>query len=816
LGQDRSASFGDVLRDFRLAAGMSQETLAERARMSAGGISVLERGARRAPHRETVKLLADGLALSPTERKVLEDAAARPSQPRRRRAIAPGESLETINHNLPIELTSFIGREADVAQIQNFLGLARIVTFVGPGGVGKTRTALRVAQILVGTVDAGVWFVDLTPIADPVRVAPVVASAVGAPETPNRTPLQLLLAHLSRRQAVIVLDNCEHVLGEAARVVTEIVRSCPGVRILSTSRERLHAAGERVYRLRPLPVADAVVLFLDRAAAVDHRLAVEAGRTAIIADICERLDSLPLAIELAAARTNALSLEALAEKLDQRLSILSDNADGPPSRHRTLRALIDWSYALLPPPAQRPFERLSAFAGGATLATATGVCGEAGSKEEEILDILASLIDKSLVAADFDHEEPRYTMLESTRQFAREQLEHRGDLTETTRRHAVAFDALAAHYDATWSVAPHPAWAELLRADMENWRSALEWALARRQDVRLGQRLVGSLHHAWVTVAVVEARHWLTLARELLEERTPPEIAASLDYAQAKVMQRAGETLLALEFGRPALQSFRDLGDARRAIWAQRLVADALLTLDQLEEALPLLNEALDSAQKLGYRWPVSVLFQSLGRASIMAGDPNAARGYFQSSLATLREIGDTGGAVACAVNLAEAEFHAGDVQTALRLAEEALAQQRRHGRMYEHGMTNVTAYLIALDRYEEAIAHGRDVLRRVRMDQHSVAVAWTIQHLASATLLQAASEMAPMKGRVNAAARVLGFVDARSNALGAPREYTEQQEYDRVLPRLREMLGAEELEREMSAGATLGEDQATEIAVAL
>jgi transcriptional regulator with XRE-family HTH domain len=241
----------------------------------------------------------------------------------------------------------------------------------------------------------------------------------------------------------------------------------------------------------------------------------------------------------------------------------------------------------------------------------------------------------------------------------------------------------------------------------------------------------------------------------------------------------------------------------------------AALTLEQLEDALPLLNEAVDSAQKHGYRWPVCFLLQSLGRASIMVRDPKAARGYFQSSLATLREIGDTSSAVACAANLAEAEFHAGDVQTALRLAEEALAQQRRHGRMYEHGMTNVTAYLIALDRYDEAIAHGRDVLRRVRMDQHSVAVAWTIQHLAAATVLQAASEPAPMEGLLNAA-HALGFVDARSNALGAPREYTEQQEYDRVLPRLREVLGAEKLEREMSAGATLAEDQATEVAFAL
>ncbi len=477
---ERPASFGALLRDLRLAAGLSQETLAERAGMSAGGISFLERGVRRAPYRDTVALLATGLGLSPENRRLLETAAARVPQPRKRQGSSPNAPLdERAAHNLPIELTSFVGRANDVAKLRSLLATSRLVTIVGPGGVGKTRTALRVAEALIGTVDAGVWFVDLAPIADGASVPAAIANAIGAPHAANRPAREALIGFAGRRDPIVVLDNCEHVLDDAARLSEDLLRAGQRVRILATSREPLTAAGERVYRLRALPHDDAVALFSTRAEAADHRFELSEHAPAV-GEICSRLDGNPLAIELAAARSGTMPLVTLAENLDRRLSLLADRGHAGVARHQTLRALIDWSYDLLAPDVQRVFERLSVFVGGATLASATRVCGDDPTDEGGMLENLTSLVDKSLVVLDFEHEEPRYTLLESMRHYAREQLSRRGEQTSAMHRHAVALVELAEAYERDWDTAPPPRWQDVLRDDMDNARAALEWALVSR------------------------------------------------------------------------------------------------------------------------------------------------------------------------------------------------------------------------------------------------------------------------------------------------------------------------------------------------
>ncbi len=310
---ERPASFGALLRDLRHAAGLSQETLAERAGMSAGGISFLERGVRRAPYRDTVALLATGLDLSPENRHLLEAAAARAPQPRKRQGAPAGETLdEPAAHNLPIELTSFVGRTTDVAKLRALLAASRLVTVVGPGGVGKTRTALRVAEALIGSADGGVWFVDLAPVSDGSSLPAMVANVIGAP-TANRPALESLLAFAGRRDPIVVLDNCEHVLSDAARLCEELLRAGQRVRILATSREPLKATGERVYRLPALAHDDAVALFSTRAEAADQRFDLS-EHAPVVAEICRRLDGSPLAIELAAARSGTMPLVTLAGK----------------------------------------------------------------------------------------------------------------------------------------------------------------------------------------------------------------------------------------------------------------------------------------------------------------------------------------------------------------------------------------------------------------------------------------------------------------------------------------------------------------------
>jgi predicted ATPase/transcriptional regulator with XRE-family HTH domain len=471
---EETAPFAEVLRELRLAAGLSQQALAERARMSPGGVSVLERGIRRAPYRDTVALLAEGLGLSPADRARLEAAAARPAQARRRgSAVSLTDANEPTPHNLPFGLTRLIGRHAEVAEIVAFVREAPLVTIVGAGGVGKTRTALEVGFALLEGQAAGVWFVDLAALSSTSKIDRAVVQTLGIEET-AKPALEVLLAFLVRKALVLILDNCEHLIAQAADVVGEIVRRCPKARIVATSREPLKIPGERVYRLRPLATPTlaeqprlsasaalgygAIALFVERARAIDQLFAVTDENAPIVAAICRRLDGLPLAIELAAARVGTLTLKTLLEKLDDRFAILTGGVRKTLSRQQTMRALIDWSYDLLTPQEQCLFEVLSIFRGGCTLALATSVCGGDGLTANDILDLLASLVDKSLLVVDLDGEEPRYALPESSRDYAREKLLTRGVWNVVAHRHALAYVELAEQLEEASYTAPVAAW----------------------------------------------------------------------------------------------------------------------------------------------------------------------------------------------------------------------------------------------------------------------------------------------------------------------------------------------------------------------
>ncbi len=361
--------------------------------------------------------------------------------------------------NLPLQVNGLVGRESEVATIAQTLQDVRLVTVTGTGGVGKTRTALHVGTDLAHRWGNGVWFVDLAPLGDPSSVYATVSLSLGIQESPNRPPIETILGYLKRKTLLLILDNCEHVIAEAANLADAILKSCPGVSILATSREPLKIEGEQSYRLPSLPVPTldivntlratqaaeygAVTLFVERGQAVDHRFALTDQNAPIVVDIVRRLDGIPLAIELAAARVKILSVGALAKKLDERFRILGHGHRTALARHQTMRALFDWSYNLLSPAERRFFDCLSIFAGGCTLPIATAVCASAGTEEPSILELLESLVDKSLVVADLDGREPRYRILESSRQYAREKLAARGEHAAVAHRHAAAYLGLA-------------------------------------------------------------------------------------------------------------------------------------------------------------------------------------------------------------------------------------------------------------------------------------------------------------------------------------------------------------------------------------
>ncbi|MGB8152043.1 MAG: helix-turn-helix domain-containing protein, partial [Candidatus Cybelea sp.] len=382
---ERSAALelAALLKALRLQAGLSQQMLADKALVSVQAVSALERGYRKVPYPKTLERLADALALPAGARAALEEAA------NRARGLRFQEQEAAPTHNLPRQLTSFLGRDLVVREIRGLVKTAPLVSVVGTGGVGKTRVAIEVAGHLLSEFPDGVWFIELAPLNDPELVAHALAGALGVQESPRMPLLGTLIGHLSQKHALVVLDNCEHVIDQTRRVVGSLLRECPKVTFITTSREALSVAGERVYRLPSLAVPEqrnilpedalkfgAVALFAERVRAADASFAVTRENISPIIEICRRLDGLPLAIELAAARATVLSPRQIAGRLDRIFDLLVPNDDGSVTRHQTMRAVIEWSYVLLSSPMRLLFDRLSIFASSFSLETATTVCAD--------------------------------------------------------------------------------------------------------------------------------------------------------------------------------------------------------------------------------------------------------------------------------------------------------------------------------------------------------------------------------------------------------------------------------------------------------
>jgi predicted ATPase len=798
--------------------------------MSANGIGALERGYRRTPQRDTLLLLAGALALDGEHRRDFEAAAKRAGLARR--GGASGTTVPWIESGgsaLPFALTSFVGRETELAEIGALVRDHRMVTLTGAGGVGKTQTALHLASAL-SNADGAICFVGLAPIANPSLVVAAIASMLGVQEMPNRPLLETLRAYLGNKPLLLILDNCEHVITEAARAAAALLAGCPNLRILATSREPLRAAGERAYRLPSLSIpapeashrlgeADAaaygaIVLFTDRAQAADHRFALTDENAPVVADLCRRLDGIPLAIELAAARVNLLSLKALAEKLDDRFGILTGGERTAVARQQTMHATIDWSYDLLGPLEQRVFERLSVFAGGCTLAAAATVCGGQETADVEVFNLLSSLADKSLVVVDLEGGDPRYRLLESFRQYAREKLAIRGEQDVVARRHALAYLELA-RQDFMFFYEPEYVFPETqVQQELDNWRTSLRWALTDRSDVLLGQRLAGQLLGVWARSREVEGRRWITSALELVDEgRTPTSVLADLSLAQATIARNLRECEAQLASSTTAIAHYRVVGDSLRITVAQSLAGHALTYLRRVAEAKIILEEALQRAHELNNpRW-VAYILRCLGLASATGGDVVAARGYVAEALRINEATGNKTEIAWTLNDLGEHEFLAGNADLALRHETDALAIFRtlNRARGVAHALDGVAMCLVSLDRYGESEECAREALDVGRERQLDVQTAWALQHLAAIAALRP-QVGAERTGKARAqAAQILGFVDARFAALGSPREPFREPEYARVLAVLREALSADTLAKLMASGAAMTEEQAIE-----
>ena len=592
---------------------------------------------------------------------------------------------------LPAETTSFVGRESELATIYDLLGLSRLLTLTGPSGSGKTRLAIRAGAQESGRFPDGVWLVELAPVTAPDLVTAVVASAVGVREEPDRPLADTITLYLRGRQALLIIDNCEHVLDAAAALINGLLRNCPSLRILATSQSRLNVAGEATWPVPPLTVppaaeedplviaeAESVRLLCDRAGLARPGFSLDAGNAGAVGEICRRLDGIPLALELAAARLNALTARQLAARLDDRFRLLSGGSRGGLPRHRTLQAAIEWSHDLLSEAEQVAFRRLAVFAGGSTLEAAEAVLPDAKLPAEAVIETVSALVDRSLLTTEERYGSMRYGMLESVHQFAREQLARAGEQEELSRRHLDWLVGYAGQADLNGP--DQGAWLDLLETDVENIRVGLEWGLAQPGS-ELALALAGSLAPFWMVRGHAGlGRRWLDAALTAAgPQASPRRRAIALDGAgQLAYVQSDHDAQLSYQ--QESLAIWRSLGDDIGTASCLGDLGAAAHIRGEYPAAQAMYSEALDLARRAGDSNVMARCLSGLGRLALHRGDQDQATAYYTESMARFREAGDVRRATLILGNLGIVAFNVGDFDLAASRLEEHLANARRIG----------------------------------------------------------------------------------------------------------------------------------------
>jgi predicted ATPase/class 3 adenylate cyclase len=564
-------------------------------------------------------------------------------------------TLEAIPNNLPQQVTSFIGRERELREIRELLHRARLVTVIGTGGLGKTRLSLQVAADALDDFPDGVWLIELAPFADPKLVPQAVASALGIKEEAGSSAAQALIRHCADRKLLLILDNCEHLIEACAKLAAELLQSLPGIKILASSRERLNIRGETTYPLPPFVVADpqrkstlseiaesdAARLFIERAISVQPAFHLTEHNAPYIAQICYRLDGIPLAIELAAARVRAIGIETIAVRLNDRFRLLTSGDRAALPRQQTLRALIDWSHELLTESERILFRRLPVFAGDLTLEAAEAVTAGDDLDRSDVLDLMARLVEKSLLLM-MDVERAHYRMLETVREYAAERMELSGDARAVRDRHLRYYVELA---EATNPELFGPAQAKALaRLDFEreNLLAAHAWCDRADDGAQLGVRLVHALKHYWINRGLAELFHRLALealARTRPGERTITRCRALFNAGQIECwLGRYAEAHAHLD---ESLAIARKLGDSKRIAAALQPLGMACLGLRNFAAARAHLEEALELARKQQDQHDLVAALNAMAQFHRAQNDLDAAVPLYEQVVELARSIGD-------------------------------------------------------------------------------------------------------------------------------------------------------------------------------
>jgi non-specific serine/threonine protein kinase len=659
MASDRRLALADFVRRMRLRAGLTQEELAERAGLTPNTVGVLERGLRRRIYPHTARALADALGLTEAERAELTALASG-------RAIGTADTPPsgvpppsgTASGDLPEGLTSFVGRERELTAAGLLVAQGvRLLTLTGTGGVGKSRLAVEAARTLGRHFPDGVRLVELARLAEPALVPQAVATVLGVRDAPDRTFTKGIVAVLREQTTLLVLDNCEHLLDACSALISTVLRDCPRVTVVATSREPLHLTGEQVYPVPPLalPPADwepdhaepaavaalaefaAVALFVDRARAVRPDFAVTATTAGAVAAICRRLDGLPLAIELAAARVRVLPPEAIAGRLDDRFRLVTGGVRDALARHQTLRALIDWSHDLLSAGEQMLLRRLSVFVGGCTLeATESAAAGD-GIEPDDVLDLLEALVDKSLVVAELRPNGARYRLLETVREYAAEQLAASGEAIVLRARHRDWFLTWAEGLDNGPNQDINHAAVPLVMEEFDNLRAAFEWSLAGEGNAALALRIASALWWFWpYEVYLSEGRSWYARALAAAGDREPG-LRARVHRSAAALAFLVQDYETGMTAGHQALALARETDDPIATITALRGLGLNSLSLGDAPGARAYLEEALALARTHGARRRLPYVLESLGFACYNLGLGEEGRRHLVEAIEVAR-----------------------------------------------------------------------------------------------------------------------------------------------------------------------------------
>jgi predicted ATPase/DNA-binding CsgD family transcriptional regulator len=758
-------------------------------------------------------------------RQLREDIAAGRFRPVRHTVSTMEETSGTEGHNLPASLTSFVGRERELLEVKRMLSMTRLLTLTGPGGSGKTRLALEAAADLIGAYPDGVWLVDLAPLSEPGMLVEEVAGVLGVPERPGETLLDALVDALRSDQMLLVLDNCEHLVDAVARLVEDLLRSCPNLRLLATSREALGVTAEVNQPVPPLSLPDpgrqmtveelegygSARLFLERALHRPSEFALTPENAGAVAEVCRQLEGIPLAIELAAARVGVLAVEQISERLSDSLGLLTGGGRTLTSRQRTLRGSLDWSYALLGEPERKLFGRLAVFAGGWSPEAAETVCSEDGKGQDDVLGLLSELVDKSLVMVGATaNGATRYRMLEPIRQYAREKLEEYGEAQSAQGRHAAFFLDLAEEAEAELAGPRSGPWVELLNEEHDNLRAALSWVL-RRRETELGQRFGAALWRFWVAEGYLsEGRRWLE--RILAGGDAAPERVRALE-GMGWLTQHQGN----IEAAKPAYEEMltlsRELGDGGNVATALNSLGTLAVSTGDNERAKRYLEENLSVLQQLDEEKNAAMTlnryhaFNLLGILALnVDDDPARATALWKESLALAREAGDALRIGMALCNLGYAAALQGDNKRATVLCEETLAFAREHEDAGEEivaeTLVNLGLASLGQGEYERAISSFDEALALSQSAGRRASLINALEGMAS---------LAGVRGKAPLAARLWGAAEAAREATGIALPPGDRALHEPRLASARSRLGETEWEEALTEGRAMSLEEVAE-----